>query len=145
MFTHRIRKGEKTMKKITSKLLLLMMVLVMTFGMTACGKVTVSDYINSDEVKEAFSTLEKSLEGTGMSIKISAEDDKLIYTYTYDEIEKTDDMTAQLEQSISAQDATFQNTANEVKEYVSNDSVTVVIEYIDCNGDEIFSKEYVSE
>ena len=133
------------MKKITSKLLLLMMVLVMTFGMTACGKVTVSDYINSDEVKETFSTLEKSLEGTGMSIKISAEDDKLIYTYTYDEIEKTDDMTAQLEQSISAQDATFQNIANEVKEYVSNDSVTVVIEYIDCNGDEIFSKEYVSE
>ena len=138
------------MKKITSKLLMLMMVLVMAFGLSACGKGsapydTVSDYINSDEVKETFSTLEKSLEGSGMSMKISAEDDKLIYTYTYDELEKTDGMAAQLEESISKQDDTFQNTANEVKEYVNSDTVTVVIEYIDCNGEKIFSKEYVSK
>ena len=191
------------MKKITSKLLILMMILVMTFGLAACGSgkddqkddatsqaqatdnndgtsgtdttssaddsddetdgtdqapvtdnddssgsasyKTVSDYINADEVKDVFSALEKSLEGSGMSMKISAEDNKLIYTYTYDEIEKTDEMANQLEESVAAQDATFQNTANEIKGYVESDTVTVVIEYLDCNGEEIYSKEYVSE
>ncbi len=211
------------MKKITSKLLLLMMVLVMTFAITACGNGkddqksditsetsqtptgddnndttsgtsptpavddnndttsgtsptpavddnddatsgtdqapttdnddskesaaydTVSDYINTDEAKEVFNNLEKMVEGSGMSMKISAEDNKLIYTYSYDEIEKTDEKTKQLEEYIASLDATFQMTANAMKEYVNSDEVIVVIEYLDCNGEEIFSKEYISE
>lgn len=161
------------MKKITSKLLLLMMVLVMAFGLAACGSddkketttsgtsqtqapasdskdsskpySSISAYLEDDTVKQALSTLEKSLEGSGMNIKITAEGDKLVYTFAYEKLEKTDDMTKQLEEGIKAQDATFQSTANQVKQYVDVDTATVVIKYVDSKGEEIYSKEYVSE
>lgn len=162
------------MKKITSKLLLLMMVLVMAFGLAACGSddkketttsgssqtqapdnkdsksggkmySSISEYLNDATVKEALSTMEKSVSGSGMNIKVTSEDDKLIYTFTYEKLEKTDEMAKQLEEGIKAQDATFQNTANQVKQYVDVDSATVVIKYVDSKGEEIYSKEYKSE
>lgn len=155
-------KGE-IMKKNISKLLLLMIVFVVSIGLVACGseknkqkdtKVgqeegksiydTVSDFLNSDESQKGFETLKKSLEGSGMNLEITAEDDKLIYTYTYENIEKTDEMAEQLE-SMAAQDSTLQNTANGIQKCVNVDTVTVIARYVDCNGEEIYSKECVSE
>ena len=106
---------------------------------------SISEYLNDATVKEALSTMEKTLDGSGMNLKVTGEDNKLIYTFTYEKIEKTDDMAAQLEEGIKAQDSTFQSTANQVKEYVDVDSAVVVIKYIDSKGEEIFSKEYTSE
>ena len=54
-------------------------------------------------------------------------------------------MAKQLEEGIKAQDATFQSTANQIKQYVDVDSATVVIKYVDSKGEEIYSKEYKSE
>lgn len=173
------------MKKLTSKLLVLVMVLAMAFSLSACGgddsKVSTTDqgttnegttnesttnessqsdsgsdkksdgyssledYVNSDEVQSAFSTLEKSLSGSGMSIKISAKDNMMIYTYTYDKTEKSDVLAEQLEKAMETQDATFQATADGIKKEVDVDSAIVRIEYIDCNGEEIYSKEYTAE
>ena len=106
---------------------------------------SISDYLNDATVKEALSTMEKSVSGSGMNIKVTSEDDKLIYTFTYEKLEKTDEMAKQLEEGIKAQDATFQSTANQVKQYVDVDSATVGIKYVDSKGEEIYSKEYVSE
>lgn len=106
---------------------------------------SISDYLNDATVKEALSTMEKSVSGSGMNIKVTAEGDKMIYTFTYEKLEKTDEMAKQLEEGIKAQDATFQSTANQVKQYVDVDSATVVIKYVDSKGEEIYSKEYKSE
>lgn len=118
-----------------------------TTGSKSSGKMysSISDYLNDATVKEALSTMEKSVSGSGMNIKVTSEDDKLIYTFTYEKLEKTDEMAKQLEEGIKAQDATFQSTANQVKQYVDVDSATVVIKYVDSKGEEIYSKEYVSE
>ena len=140
-----------------------MIVFVVSIGLVACGseknkqkdtKVgqeegksiydTVSDFLNSDESQKGFETLKKGLEGSGMNLEITAEDDKLIYTYTYENIEKTDEMAEQLE-SMAAQDSTLQNTANGIQKCVNVDTVTVIARYVDCNGEEIYSKECVSE
>ena len=59
------------MKKITSKLTLLLMVLAMTFGLVACGGKefsSISDYLNSDQVKTQLDSVKKQVEGSGMKI-----------------------------------------------------------------------------
>lgn len=178
------------MKKLTSKLVVLMMVLAMAFGMVACGSKddasnssitndnatneatttdeaaatdeatatessdsssssssynSVEEYVNSPTIKNALSTLEKQLEGSGMNIKIKADGNKMIYTYTYENTEKVDGMAESLEQALSAQDATFQATADQIKQAVKVDSASVVIEYVDSKGEMIYSKEYTSK
>ena len=175
------------MKKLTSKLVVLMMVLAMAFGMVACGSKddasnsstindsatneatatdeatatessnssnnssssssynSVEEYVNSPTIKNALSTLEKQLEGSGMNIKITADGNKMIYTYTYENTEKVDGMEESLEQALSAQDATFQATADQIKQAVNVDSASVVIEYVDSKGEMIYSKEYTSK
>lgn len=178
------------MKKCTSKLLALMLVLVMAFALTACGDkkdasegsatadVTATDdatatdaaetdaaeteeptksgsssssyssveeYVNSPEVQNSLSALETQLKGSGMSIKVSADGNKLIYTYKYENTEKKDGMAESLEKALSAQDATFQATANQIKSTVKVDSASVVIEYIDSKDEMIYTKEYKAE
>lgn len=155
------------MKKITSKLLVMVMVLTMAFGLAACGgdkKSTttsgtggdsssstsstynsVEEYVNSAEVQSALKTLEQQQSGNGMNIKVTAEGDKMIYTFKYENTEKTDGMAEALEAAIETQDATFQNTADQIKKYVNVDTATVVIKYIDSKDEMIFTKEYTSK
>lgn len=179
------------MKRLTSKLVVLMMVLTMAFSLAACGSKddasnssttndnatndnvtneattndssqsqssadkssssssssysSVEEYVNSPEIQNALSTLEKQLEGSGMNIKITADGNKMIYTYTYENQEKVDGLAESLEQALSAQDATFQATAEQIKEAVGVDSASVVIEYVDSKGEMIYSKEYTSK
>lgn len=134
------------MKKLTTNFLLLVTILAMTFGLVACGgNNSLEDYINSEEVQSQLSTLEKSLEGSGMNIKISAKDNKMVYTYTYENMEKSDKLTQQHEAAMQAQDSTFQATADKIKSEVGVDSASVVIEYVDKNGEMIYTKEYTAK
>lgn len=134
------------MKKLTTNFLLLVTILAMTFGLVACGgNNSLEDYINSEEVQSQLSTLEKSLEGSGMNIKISAKDNKMIYTYTYDNMEKSDELTEKHEQAMAAQDSKFQATADKIKSEAGVDSASVVIEYVDKNGEMIYTKEYTAK
>lgn len=134
------------MKKFTSKLLVLVTVLTMAFGLTACGGGydTVSDYINSDEVQKELETAKKAIESSGMNLTVGAEGNKLVYTYKYDDMEKVDGMAEQLEAAMSAEDATFQEIADKMGKVVKESPVSVVIEYVDCNDEMIYSKEYTS-
>ena len=59
-------------------------------------------------------------------------------------VTKTDEMAEQLE-SMLEQDSTLKSVADGVKKCVNSDTVTMVIRYVDCNGEEICSKEYVSK
>lgn len=155
------------MKKLTTNFLLFVMILAMTFSMAACGSKesttndisqtsqstsgksgqysSVEEYVNSEEVQSQLSSLEKSLEGSGMKIKVTAKDNKMIYNYTYDNMEKSDELAEQLEEAMQAQDSTFQATADGIKSEVGVDSAIVVIEYVDKNGEMIYTKEYTAK
>lgn len=162
------------MKKFTSKILLLVMVLAMSFGLAACGSDddkktetatsgtnegsgtsadssgsssfdTIEDYLNSEDVKSALKTMEDALANSGMNLKVSADGNRMIYTYTYDKFEKSDDLVKSLETAMEAQDGTFQSTADQIKQQVNVDSATVVIEYVDSKGEMIYTKEYTSK
>lgn len=135
------------MKKLGKKIIALAAVTVMGLSMIACGKKykSVEAYVNSDEVQEVLDTLEGQMSGTGMSIEITAEGDKMVYTYTYDNVAKADGMAESLESAMKAEDDTFQSTADEIKKVVKAKNPSVVIKYVDMNGEEIYSKEYVAK
>lgn len=135
------------MKKLVKRIAALAVVTVMGLSMVACGKKykSVEAYVNSPEVQKIISDAESEVSGMGMKIEVTADGDKMVYTYTYENIEKADGMEEQLESAMSAQDSTFQTTANEIKKVVKADHPSVVIEYVDCNGEMIYSKEYVAE
>lgn len=134
------------MKKLTTNFLLLVTILAMAFSLVACGgNNSLEDYVNSEEVQSQFSTLQKSLEGSGMNIKISAKDNKMIYTYTYDNMEKSDELAEKLEAEMQTQDSKFQATADSIKTEAGVDSASVVIEYVDKNGEMIYTKEYTAK
>ena len=135
------------MKKLVKKIVVLAAVAAMGLSMIACGKKysSVADYVKSDEVQSVIDQMSSTLDGTGMSLDITAKGDKMVYSYKYDDLVKADGMEESLENAISAEDATFQETANELKKLVKADSPSVVIEYVDANGDVIFTREYVAE
>ena len=169
------------MKNLTSKLLLVMMVLAMAFSMAACGSekndsktnnsqgsvsnansqpssknqneekkeyASVADYVSSSEVQYVLSMFENQLAGTGMSLDIIAEGDKMVYSYKMDDIEKaslTDEEIATLGSSVEAESSTFQETADQVKKLVDAEAPALVIRYLDGNGEEIYSKEFPAQ
>ena len=136
------------MKKVTSKLVLLLMVLVMMFGLTACGGKkysSVSDYLNSDEIKTTFDEAKKSMEGSGIDVEISADGDKMIYTYNCSQIEKSDELVAAMEAQLSKADATFQDAANQMKDFVDVEKGQIEVKYIDKAGELICSKTYTAQ
>ena len=138
------------MKKLVKKIVVLAAVAAMGLSMIACGKKfsSVADYVKSDEVKEVLTETRNMLEGTGMSIDIKADGDKMVYTYKYDSIEKADLSDAQisaLESGVEAENDTFQDSADELKKLVKADSPSVVLEYVDANNEVIYSKEFTAK
>lgn len=106
---------------------------------------SMAEYVNSDEVQSILDALKSQMTGSGMNIAITADGDKMIYTYTYDSIEKQDGMAEQLESAMKTQESTFQSSANEIAKIVKADKPSVVISYVDCKGQIIYSREFTAE
>lgn len=106
---------------------------------------SVVDFANSDEVQGEINDLKDSMADSGLDIVVSGEDNKLIYTYTYTEITNFDGLAEALEEGLDAEKDTFVNLANEIKEEVKEDNPVVVVEYVDANGELIYSAEFAAE
>lgn len=136
------------MKKLGKKLIALVAVTVMGLSMIACGKKykSVEAYVKSSEVQDVLKQTESAM-GSGVDVDITADGDKMVYTFKYNTIELADqpDLSAQLESAMGTQDSTFQEAADDMKKLVKADKPSVVIEYVDKNDEVIFSKEYVAK
>lgn len=132
------------MKKVLSIILALVLVLTLV----ACGgkSGTVQDYLNRPDVKKQLDTARTQIESMGMKLDIKGEDNKLIYAYTYGtQIDDAEAAKAALEQAIKSEDATFKATAQELKKVGKVNDPVVVIKYLNADGSEIFSKEYMAD
>ena len=136
------KKRRKKMKKLTSKIVVVMMVAAMAFGMVACGSKTMEDYFNTDEMQKQIEQVKSQVEGSGLSVDVKAEGNKIVYTYTYDSTEYSDELKANLEEAMQGQESTLQSTAASLKEQAKIDSITMEYVYIDCNGKEVFRKSF---
>ncbi|MCI8465314.1 MAG: DUF4854 domain-containing protein [Lachnospiraceae bacterium] len=106
---------------------------------------TVADFANSAEVQKELEAQKKSLSGSGMDITITGEENKLIYTFIYEELENQEGMAEALEQGMEAEKATFVNVAKSIKLAVDTDNPVVVVRYVDAKGEEIYSAEFTAD
>ena len=115
-------------------------------GVTGSGKfATVAEFAKSSEVQTQLEAQKKSLDGSGMDIAITGEDNKLIYTFTYLEMENQEGMAEALQQGLEAEKATFVSVAKTIKLAVDVDDPIVVVQYLDSKGDVIYSAEFTAE
>ncbi|MCI8505228.1 MAG: DUF4854 domain-containing protein [Lachnospiraceae bacterium] len=106
---------------------------------------TVAEFANSEEVQSELAAQKKSLEGSGMDIAITGEDNKLIYTFTYLEMENQEGMAEALQQGLEAEKTTFSGVAKSIKLAVDVENPVVVVRYLDSTGAEIYSAEFTAE
>lgn len=106
---------------------------------------SIEAFINSDMMKAQMQTQTQSLEGSGMTLELAADGNKLIYNFTFEDealTKDTDALKAGLEAGVEAQTATFESVAASLKAAVEVENPVVVIRYLDHAGEEIFTHEF---
>lgn len=107
---------------------------------------SVEEFAASDDIQSQIEGMKESLNEAGMDIAVTGEGDKLIYTYTYQELTDEDGTIAEsIKTQMDAQASTFTTVANTIKAAVDVEKPVVVVRYLDANGEEIFSGEYPAE
>lgn len=106
---------------------------------------TMAEFAASDEVQNQIASLKESIAESGMDIAITGEDNKLIYTYTYGDVTKSDELVTALTNGLESQADTFKGIASTLSLAVEVENPVVVVKYIDANGEEIVSQEYSAE
>lgn len=92
--------------------------------------------------KDSIDAMKESFASQGLVIDVVAEGNSLVYRYQYSTaVGDTAAVKAALEDAIVEQDSVFEGVLTSVKSLVS-DAESVIVEYLDADGSEIFSKEY---
>ncbi len=133
------------MKKRSLKATVCAAILVLGLAITACGKVTLEDYVNSDEFQTELSDMKAQFEGQGMAIDIQASENTLTYLYTIEGAEANDEMKAAAEALNDQLDSSMKEVAAQLEEETKIDDIVVVVKWLAENGDELASREYTAE
>ncbi len=133
------------MKKRSLKATVCAAILVLGLAITACGKVTLEDYVNSDEFQTELSDMKAQFEGQGMAIDIQASENTLTYLYTIEGAEADDETKATAETLLDALDTSMKEVAAQLEEETKIDDIVVVVKWLAENGDELASREYKAE
>lgn len=115
-------------------------------GVSIGAYASVEEFAASDDIQSQIAGMKETLNEAGMDIEVTGEGDKLIYTYTYQELTDEDGAIAEsIKTQMDAQASTFTTVANTIKAAVDVENPVVVVRYLDANGEEIFSGEYPAE
>ena len=111
---------------------------------TAAGKfASIQEFIDSDMMQEELATQLESLEGTGMSMELTAEDNKLIYNFKIDDPDLSAAMdSATLESTLDSQASTFESVAGALPAAIDVENPVIVVRYLDSDGKELVSREF---
>ena len=137
------------MKKLLQRALTCVMAVVIIATLAACnssnGKFnTIADFVNSEQMQEQLESAKSAAESQGMSIDITGEGDKLIYTYTFPADTDLTGAADILKEGLDAQADTFKNVASSLKDAVNVDNPIVVVLYQDSEGNEVYSAEFTA-
>ena len=109
---------------------------------------TLEDFFNSDIMQTMVDATKEQYETQGISADLYAQGDELIYEFTMDDIETTEEERGMMAETLKAtteeNSSSFYDTALQAKEAVSNEEVIVVISYFDSAGNEIYSQSFSS-
>lgn len=135
------------MKKLITAIVAIVMAATMAIGMTACGgspEEKLKNYIESDTFQSQLET-QKSSFGSTLDIDVKAEDNKLIYEFTYKtQIEDSliDSVKDQLDTAFNSMSSTFESLANDLKNQVKIENPVVVIKLLNADGTTITELEF---
>lgn len=130
-------------KKIFALVLSLLMVLVVMTGCSGKPK-NVEEYLKQDGVMDEV----KDELGDTEELDIYGEDNTLVYTYTFAEYMDLSDpemkelVVSTLEESMQDQSSVFEDIADQFKEEVQDQDVVVRVEYINSDGEPIYTCEF---
>lgn len=107
---------------------------------------SVEDYLNMPEVKAQLDAVIDSMSGMGMTMEVTGEGNRLIYTYQFEtQLDDVETVRAGLEEGIMAQEATFKAIAKSLKEEINVENPVVVITYLNADGSEIYTVEITAD
>ena len=106
---------------------------------------SVAEFVTSDYMQSMLNAVKSNIPEDMMSIDVHADGDKMIYTFKYTTIEKTDVLANALKEGLNSMADTFQSCANALKACVSVENPIVVLEYVDKNGTLIYSQEFTGK
>ena len=130
-------------KNIFALVLSLLMVLVVMTGCSGKPK-NVEEYLKQDGVMDEV----KDELGDTEELDIYGEDNTLVYTYTFAEYMDLSDpemkelVVSTLEESMQDQSSVFEDIADQFKEEVQDQDVVVRVEYINSDGEPIYTCEF---
>ena len=130
-------------KKIFALVLSLLMLLVVMTGCSGKPK-NVEEYLKQDGVMDEV----KDELGDTEELDIYGEDNTLVYTYTFAEYMDLSDpemkelVVSTLEESMQDQSSVFEDIADQFKEEVQDQDVVVRVEYINSDGEPIYTCEF---
>ncbi len=106
---------------------------------------SIQEFIDSDIMQEQLQTQMSALEGSGMSMEITGEDNKLIYSFKIDDPDLSAVMdTAALESALESQASTFESVAGILPTAIEVENPVVVVRYLDSDGNELVAREFAS-
>lgn len=125
------------------KLLVAVCCLVMCLSFASCGGSgagSMDKYISS--IQSQIESMKETLESSGMKIELVQRENSLVYRYQFTaDIGDTATVKEYLESEMEKQASTFEAGLKELKQKVSG-AESLIVEYVDKDGNVIFSKEY---
>lgn len=104
---------------------------------------TISDFLDDPTVSKQISSV--LAENDDISVTVKAEGNKLVYEYTFaEDVEVTDEVKASLEENTQTQHVTFENIADALQGAIREANPSVVIRYLDAQGNNVYEKEFKS-
>ena len=115
-----------------------------TSDLPASGKyATLEDFLNSDMMQEQLDSQVASLEGTGLTAEVTAEDNRLVYNFIFTDPNMTAGVDAStLQSNLDSQASTFESIASTIPLAVEIENPVVVVRYLDSAGTELASREF---
>jgi hypothetical protein len=99
---------------------------------------SMQEYVDSQ--KEIFDETLKQLEGSGMSMKIYAEGNTLVYHYIYDNpVEVSEEDLAEMETTLTGSKEQFQTLIRQLETLIDADDIAIKILYENPDGSEVYS------
>lgn len=112
----------------------------------ATGKYeTIAAFLESDEMQQQLESVKSSLEGQDLNVSVTAEDNKLIYAYTYTVDIDTATAATLLEEGVKEQSSVFETVVSSLKLAVDVENPIVVVTYLDKDGNEIYTAEFTED
>lgn len=135
------------MKKVITAVITMVMAVAMVLCMTACGATPeekLKSFIESETFQSQIDSYKSSF-GSTLDVDVKADENKLIYEFTYKSQIEDDDvevMKEQLDTTFEANAATYEDIANELKSELKIEDPVVVIQALNADGTTIYEKSF---